>query len=62
MSESREQTDAKGTLTPEETGRLTDQIAGLASSGLPLGPGLARWAASCRAAGCAIRSSSSPMP
>lgn len=31
---------SKGTLTPEETGRLTEQIAGLAKSGLPLGPGL----------------------
>ena len=40
MSEFREQLDAKGTLTPEETGRLTDQIASLARSGLPLGPGL----------------------
>ena len=40
MLDSREQVDAKGTLSPEETGRLTDQIAGLASSGLPLGPGL----------------------
>lgn len=40
MADSREQVDAKGTLTPEETGRLTDQIAGLARSGLPLGPGL----------------------
>jgi general secretion pathway protein F len=40
MSDSREQVDAKATLTPEETGRLTDQIAGLARSGLPLGPGL----------------------
>src|SRR5208283_3043944 len=40
MSDSPEQDDAKGTLTPEETGRLTDGIAGLARSGRPLGPGL----------------------
>ena len=40
MSDSQEQVDAKGTLTPEETGRLTDRIAGLARSGRPLGPGL----------------------
>jgi len=40
MSDSREQVDAKGKLTPEETGRLTEGIAGLAGSGRPLGPGL----------------------
>jgi type II secretory pathway component PulF len=40
MSEFQGQVDTKGTLTPEETGRLTEQIAGLARSGLPLGPGL----------------------
>jgi type II secretory pathway component PulF len=40
MSELQEQVDTKGTLTPEETGQLTEQIAGLAKLGLPLGPGL----------------------
>jgi general secretion pathway protein F len=40
MSDSREQVDAKGTFSLEETGRLTDRIAGLARSGLPLGPWL----------------------
>jgi len=40
MSDFREQVGAKGTLTPEETGRLIDGIAGLASSGRQLGPGL----------------------
>src|SRR5271166_5176557 len=40
MSDSREQVDAKGTLTSDETARLTDGIAGLARSGRPLGPGL----------------------
>jgi len=41
MSDSREQVEVKRTLTAEETGRLTDGIAGLARSGRPLGPGLA---------------------
>ncbi len=40
MTDSREQVVASGMLTPDETVRLTDQIAGLARSGLPLGPGL----------------------
>jgi len=41
MSDFREQVDPQGTLTPEETGRLIDGIAGLARSGRQLGPGLA---------------------
>jgi type II secretory pathway component PulF len=40
MSDPVEQGGAKGRLTPDETARLTDQIAGLARSGRPLGPGL----------------------
>ncbi len=41
MADSREQFEATGMLTHDETVQLTEQIAGLASSGLPLGPGLA---------------------
>ncbi len=62
MSEFQAQVDTKKTLTPEETGQLTEQIAGLARSGLPLGPGLGRWAASCRAARSANRFLSSRTP
>ncbi len=40
MADSPAQVETKGTLSPEETARLTDQIASLARSGLPLGPGL----------------------
>ncbi len=41
MADSSEQLEATGTLTPAEAGQLSEQIASLASSGRPLGPGLA---------------------
>jgi general secretion pathway protein F len=40
MADSRGKTTRRGVLSAEETGRLTEQVAGVARSGLPLGPGL----------------------
>ena len=40
MSDRVKEGEARGRLTAEETARLTDQVAGLAKAGLPLGPGL----------------------
>ena len=40
MSESREDQGGRGELSPDEAARLSEQITDVASSGLPLGPGL----------------------
>lgn len=40
MSEPQDQSGGRGALSPGETERLAEQIAGVARSGLPLGPGL----------------------
>jgi type II secretory pathway component PulF len=40
MSNASEKVGPKGSLKPEETARLSEQIGGLARSALPLGPGL----------------------
>ena len=40
MIEPRERSERGGSLTQEESARLSDQLAGAAASGLPLGPGL----------------------
>lgn len=40
MADSQEKAGGRTPLTPSETERLTDHIAGVSRSGLPLGPGL----------------------